>query len=210
MQPAIFAGPCILLLRLFHQVQDLLGRHQAHGPVRHLTALEHQQGGDALDAELHGKKERCRCFAGTGDADKNHIRFIQAAVGLPVVVLQRVVDCRNASLILLIIANAVRLSDAVFTLHAEFRFQRTDELAEEVDDVAGDQLVERTHDVGLNESGEDDRAQAFLAFNGVDAAGRVDSFFDRVNERDARLVVVQVRELREDGVRERFGRNAAG
>ena len=168
---------------------------------------EYQQGGDALDAELHGKKERCRRFAGTGDPDKNYIRFVQTAVGLSVVVLQRVVDCRDASLILLIIANAVRLSDAVFTLHAEFRFQRTDELAEEVDDVAGDQFVERTHDVGLNESGEDDRAQAFLAFNGVDAAGRVDSFFDRVNERDARLVVVQVRELREDGVRERFSRN---
>ena len=44
-----------MLLRLFHQVQDLLGRHQAHGPVRHLAALEHQQGGDALDAVLQSQ-----------------------------------------------------------------------------------------------------------------------------------------------------------
>ena len=112
-----------------------------------------------------------------------------------------------AALIFFVVADAVGLTNAVGALHAELGFERSHELAEEVDDVAGNHFVEASHDFGLNEGREDDGPQTVLFFNGIDAARGVDGFFHRVDEGNARLVVVQIRELREDRMRKRFGGN---
>ena len=92
-------------------------------------------------------------------------------------------------------------------LHAEFRFERTDELAEEVDDVARDVLVEAAHHVGVDEGRENDRANAAFFFNGIDAMGGLKRLLDRVDERDAGLLIGEIRELGENRMRERFGGN---
>ena len=121
--------------------------------------------------------------------------------------LQGVVDGGNSALILFVVADAVGQADAVGALHAELGFKGTHELAEEVDDVAGNYFVEASHDFGLNEGREDDGPQTVLFLNGIDAARRINGFLHRVDEGNARLVIVQIRELREDRMRKRFGGN---
>ena len=96
-------------------------------------------------------------------------------------------------------------ADGVRALHAELGLERADELAEEVDDVTAHVFVEGAHDVRIHEGREDDRTKAFFLFHLIDALRGFKRLLDRVDERDARLVVVEVGELRHDRMRERFG-----
>ena len=119
--------------------------------------------------------------------------------------LERVVDGGDAAVVLRVVADAVALADGVRALHAELGLERADELAEEVDDVTAHVFVEGAHDVRIHEGREDDRTKAFFLFHLIDALRGFKRLLDRVDERDARLVVVEVGELRHDRMRERFG-----
>ena len=90
-------------------------------------------------------------------------------------------------------------------LHAEFGFQGTHELAEEVDDVAGDVFVERAHDLRVDERREDDRTLAVALFLFGDLPGDFLNLVHRRHEGHAGLVVAQIGELREDRVGKRLG-----
>ena len=98
--------------------------------------------------------------------------------------LKRVVDGGDAAVVLGVVADAVALPDGMRALHAEFGFERTDELAEEVDDVAAHVFVEGAHDVRIHEGREDDRTQALILFHLIDALRGFKRFLDGIDERE--------------------------
>lgn len=73
--------------------------------------------------------------------------------------------------------------------------------------MAAHVFVKRTHDVGFNERGEDDRAKAFFFFHLVNTLSGFQRLINRIDKRNTRLMVVKVRELRHDRMSKRFSRN---
>ena len=57
--------------------------------------------------------------------------------------------------------------------------ERTEEV---VNDMAAHAFVKRTHDVGINERGEDDRAMAFLLFRLVNTLSGFSASADRIRQ----------------------------
>ena len=99
-----------------------------------------------LDAELHSQKKGCGRFAGTGNTDEDHLGLIKTEVCLAVIMCQRVVDGRDAAVIVFLIPDPVRHADLMRTLHAEFFFQRVHEAAEKLRNKPCAFITERVAD----------------------------------------------------------------
>ena len=120
---------------------------------------------------------------------------------------QREIDRLDAVVVLLALAHVRESPDAVAGLHAQLDFQRVHERAEHVEQHALAILLDDAQDFHVHERGEDNGLAAFKLGRMVDLPHYLVRLVHAVDEGQAHVTRLEL-ELRQDGIAERFGRDA--
>ncbi|KAI1694205.1 hypothetical protein Ddc_22273 [Ditylenchus destructor] len=195
-------------LRIDGQAEALLlVRDQQGREVAALEVLGDQRVIRRLDAVLHRQIQRRGCLAAAAHADQDHVRRVQVARGLAVVMRQREIDRLDPVVVLLALGHIRETTDAVVGLDAEFVLQRRDEGAEHVQHQALAVLPHDVEHLAVHQRGEDDGPLALALAGLVDLAHQLDGLVGVVDEGAAHVAGFH-RELGQDGVTEGFGGDA--
>ncbi len=190
------------------EAEDLLAVRLQRG--RQLLALEilgNERIVGHLQAALHGQVEAGGGLAAARHAHQDHVRAVQVAVALAVVVVQAEVDGLDAVGVFLAQAHVSEAAHAVQRLDAQLALQRADEGAEHVQQHALAVLLDDAQHAHVDQGGEDDGLLALQLGRVVDAAHGLMGLVLGVDEGQAHVARLDV-ELRQDGIAEGLGGDA--